>query len=120
MHINLGVKQGCPMSPTLLFVDEISRNGHYVSTNNFKIDNTLLNAILLADYQAICSKSEAVNRLEHIANGFNIRFSATKTKTTEFQGKIHKRIEKVSNFNYLGFNVRIILSKRRRKTKLSL
>jgi hypothetical protein len=63
MHINLAVKQGCPLPPTLLFVDEISRKEHDVSTKNFKIDSTLLNAFLFADDQAIYSKSEAVDLL---------------------------------------------------------
>jgi hypothetical protein len=47
---------------------------------------------LFADDQAIFSESEsglqrAVNRLENIADGFNMRISTMKTKTMEFQGK---------------------------------
>jgi hypothetical protein len=56
----------------------------------------------------------AVNRLENIANDFNMRISTMKTKTMAFQGGNHircktvidnKTIEQVSGFKYLGFNV---------------
>jgi hypothetical protein len=45
---------------------------------DFKIGNTVLNTILFVDDQAIFSESvaglqRAVNRLENIANGFNMR-----------------------------------------------
>jgi hypothetical protein len=55
-----------------------------------------------------------VNRLENIANSFNMRISTMKTKTVAFQGKNHTRckividnktIGQVSSFKYLGFNV---------------
>jgi hypothetical protein len=59
-------------------------------------------------------RQRAVNRLENIPNGFNMRISTTKTKTMAFQGKSHircktvidnERIDQVSSFKYLGFNV---------------
>jgi hypothetical protein len=45
------------------------------------------------DDQTIFSESEAglqraVNRLENIGNGFNMRISTMKTKTVAFHGKI--------------------------------
>jgi hypothetical protein len=78
-----------------------------------------LNTILFADNQAIFGESEAsfqrtINRLENIANGFNMRISAMKTKTVAFQGENHirckilidnKTTEQVSSFKFLGFNV---------------
>jgi hypothetical protein len=121
IRINQGVKQGCPVSTTLynIFIDEVIRQWQDVLIKDFKIVNTVLNTILFAEDQAIFSKSEAgfqraVNRLENITNGFNMRISAMKTKTMAFQGKTHirckivihnKTIEQVSSFKCLGFNV---------------
>jgi hypothetical protein len=71
--------------------DEVIRQWQDVLIKDFKIGNTVLNTILFADDQAIFSESEAglrraVNRLENIANGFNMRISTMKTKTMAFQG----------------------------------
>jgi retron-type reverse transcriptase len=54
IHINQGVKQGCPMSPTLfnIFTDEVIRQWKDVLIKDFKIGNTVLNTILFADDQA--------------------------------------------------------------------
>jgi hypothetical protein len=91
------VKQGFPMSPTLfkIFIDEVIRQWQDILIKDFKdfeVGNTVLNTILFVDDQAIFSESEAslqraVNRLENIANGFNMRISTMKTKTIAFQGK---------------------------------
>jgi hypothetical protein len=45
IHINQGVKQGCPMSPTLfnIFIDKVIRQGQDVLVKDFKIGNTVLN-----------------------------------------------------------------------------
>jgi hypothetical protein len=87
-------------------------------TKDFKTGNTVLNTILFANDQAVFSETEddqrAVNRLENIANSFNMRISTMITNTMAFQGENHvrckiaignKTIEKVSSFNYFGFNV---------------
>jgi retron-type reverse transcriptase len=94
IHINQGVKQGCPMSPTLfnIFIDEVIRQWQDVLIKYFKIGNKVLNTILFAGDQAIFSESEAglqraVNILKNIGNGFNMRISTMKTKTMAFQGK---------------------------------
>jgi retron-type reverse transcriptase len=61
IQINRGVKQGCPMSPTLvnIFIDEVIRQWQDVLIRDFKIGNTVLNTILFVDDQAIFSESEA-------------------------------------------------------------
>jgi hypothetical protein len=99
IHINQGVKQGCPMSPTLfnIFIDEVIIQWQDVLIKVFKIGNTVLNTILFVDSQAVLSQSEAslqraVDRLESIAVGFNMRISTMKTKTMTFQGKNHIRL----------------------------
>jgi hypothetical protein len=60
------------------------------------------------------TKTRAVNRLENVANGFNMRISTMKTRTMPFQGENqtrceivigNKTTEQVSSFKYLGFNV---------------
>jgi hypothetical protein len=45
VHINQGVKQGCPMSPTLfnIFIDEVIRQWQDVLIKYFKVGNTVLN-----------------------------------------------------------------------------
>jgi hypothetical protein len=58
----------------------------------FKISNTVTNTILFAGDQAIFSESEAglqraINRLENVANGSNMRILTMKTKTVVFQGE---------------------------------
>jgi hypothetical protein len=70
------------VSPTLfnIFIDEVIRQWQDVLIKDFKIGNTVLNTILFADDEAVFSESEAglqraVNRLENIANGFNMRIS---------------------------------------------
>jgi hypothetical protein len=56
----------------------------------------------------------AVNKIENLAGGFNMRISAMKKKTWHFRGKVHirckiivdnKTTEDVSSFNYPGFNI---------------
>jgi hypothetical protein len=71
IHIHQGVKQGCPMSPTLfnIFIDEVIRQWQDVLIKDFKIGNTVLNTILFADDKAIISELDAglqraVNRHE--------------------------------------------------------
>jgi hypothetical protein len=121
IHINQGVKHGCPMSPTLvnIFIDKVIRQWQDVLIKDFKTGNTVLNTILFADDQAIFNESEAglqrtVNRLENVANGFNMRISTMKKKPWHSRGKKHirckividnKTTEQVSSFKYLGFNV---------------
>jgi hypothetical protein len=119
IHINRGVKQGCPMFPILfnIFIDEVIRQWQDVLIKDFKIGNTVLNTILFADDQAICSESEASlqradNRRENIANCFNMRLSNMKKKTWHSRGKNqskividNKTIEQVSSSKYVGFNV---------------
>jgi hypothetical protein len=101
----------------MLSTDDVIRQWQEVLAKDFKTGNTFLNTILFADEQAIFSESDddqrAVNRLENIANGFNMRISTMKTNAIAFQVENHirckiairnKTIEKVSSFNYFSFN----------------
>jgi retron-type reverse transcriptase len=51
IQINQGVKQGSPMSPTLIniFIDEVIRQWQDVLIKGFKIGNAVLNTILFVD-----------------------------------------------------------------------
>jgi hypothetical protein len=48
IHINQGLKKGCPVSPTLfhIFIDEIIRQWQDVLIKDFKIGNTVEKTIL--------------------------------------------------------------------------
>jgi retron-type reverse transcriptase len=58
IHINQGVKQGYPMSPTLfnIFIEEVITQWQDVLIKDFKIGNTVLNTILFVDDLAIFSE----------------------------------------------------------------
>jgi hypothetical protein len=67
-------------------------SGKILQSKYFNTGNTVLNTILFADDQGIFSESEdglqrVGNKLENIANSFNIRISTMKTKIMVFQGK---------------------------------
>jgi hypothetical protein len=55
------------------------------------------NTVPFADDQAIFSESEdhkrAKSRVENLVNGFNMRFSTTKTKMMAFQGNKPQRMQ---------------------------
>jgi hypothetical protein len=107
------------MSPTLfiVFIGQVIRRWKDVLNKEFEIDNTVLNIILFADDHTIFSGSEAdlqraVNKLENIANVFNMRFFNYESKNRGISRENHVRsktvidnkIEQVSSFNYLAFN----------------
>lgn len=116
--INQGVKQGCPMSPTLfnIYINNVIKTWEAELTTHFKIDNLPLNTLLYADDQIILANSEdnlqrAIYALFQVAKHYNLEISINKTKVMAFEGKNHIRskivinnnsIEQVNAFNYLG------------------
>jgi hypothetical protein len=103
------------MSPTSvnIFIDEVIGQWQDVLIKD-AIGNTVLKTNLFADDQAVFSESEAgfqraVNRLENIANGFNMRILTMKTKTMAFQGKNRVRYKIVidNNNNRTGIKLQI-------------
>lgn len=119
-EINQGVRQGCPLSPTLfnIYIDEITRLW-FEKIKHFNIDNVNFTALLFADDQVIVSRNEndlqiAIIKLNEVASKYNMIISTDKTKVMAFLGSYpirtkivlnNKTIEQVNTFKYLGCNV---------------
>lgn len=116
--INLGVRQGCPLSPTLfnIYIDAAVLEWQEQLSRSFTIGNVVLNTILFADDQVILSTSEeelqrATYKLQQIFRNYNLEISTQKSKVMAFEGKYPIRskivlaneiIEQVNGFKYLG------------------
>ena len=119
---NLGLKQGCPLSPMLfnLYIDDIAEIFDD-SCNPIEIQGTKINHFLYADDLVILSYSDdglqtALHNL-HVYSGRKcLEISVKKSKTMIFNksGRMIKRyfqidgkpLEPVQTFCYLGFDVK--------------
>lgn len=119
-EVNLGLRQGCSMSPILfnIYMDEILRKWKIKIKNytqNFNEDNFIM-TMLFADDQVVIANNEnnlqrAVHELWKINKNYNMEISVHKTKTMAFCGKSPVRskivignniIEQVNKFKFLG------------------
>jgi hypothetical protein len=94
-QMNRGVRQGCPLSPTLfnICMNEIIIQWNKIYNKGIRIqNNTKLNTLLYADDQIIISNSEdnlqrGVYMLNNILKDFKMKISCSKSKTMAFLGQ---------------------------------
>ena len=118
-EINKGVRQGCPLSPTLfnIYLDEIITKWQKKDITGIKLSkNQQLSTLLSANDQVIIGDTEenlqkAVHKLNQIITEYGLTISVQKTKWMAFKGRDpvrtktvidNKIIEQINSFNYLG------------------
>ena len=119
---NLGLKQGCPLSPILfnLYIDDIK----YIFDEHcdpISIQNTKVNHFLYADDLVILSDSKiglqtCINKVSNFAKAKHLTISVKKSKTMVFNiaGKFirdtftldNETLEPVQSFCYLGVDIK--------------
>lgn len=125
MFLNMGVRQGCYMSPILfnLYIDDAIRAWkrkllQLGFDNDINSDNFVL-TLMFADDQVIISNSEntlqrALFELKKIIEVYNFEISTDKTESMAFQGPTQIRckfvinntlIKQVNQFKFLGYTL---------------
>ena len=119
---NLGLKQGCPLSPMLfnLYIDDIEKVFDE-SCCPIKFQNKNINHFLYADDLVLISESSeglqnSLDKVHQFANSKHLTISVTKSKTITFNqtGRMIKNsftlnketLEHVQTFCYLGFDIK--------------
>ena len=122
IETNKGVRQGCPMSPTLfnIYVDEILNIWNQQVDSGIQLcDFIFLNSLLYADDTVIIFDTEdrlqyAIYKLHNISKEFGMKISTQKSKVMAFKGKWPVRskivlcdqtLEQVRHFKYLGCDI---------------
>ena len=122
INSNLGLKQGCPLSPMLfnLYIDDVE-NIFDDECEPICFQNEKINHFLYADDLVIVSHSteglqRCLDKLSCFSNDKHLTISNEKSKTMVFNqtGKFHKtyftldgkRLEPVQTFCYLGFDLK--------------
>ena len=119
VEINRGVRQGCPLSPTLfnMYLDEIITKWHNQDITGIKLSkNQQLSTLLFADDQVITADTKdnlqkAAHKLNQVITEYGLTISVQKTKSLAFKGRDPVRtkividikiMEQINLFNYLG------------------
>jgi len=119
VEINKGVRQGCPLSPTLfnIYLDDILTKWQKHDITGIKLSkNQQLSTLLFADDQVVIADTEdnlqkAAHKLNCLITQYGLTISVQKTKSMAFKGRDpvrtkividNKIIEQVNMFNYLG------------------
>ena len=119
---NLGLKQGCPLSPILfnLYIDDI-KNIFTDQCDPIPLSDTYINHFLYADDLVLLSQSrtglqKCLDQVHNFSSGKHLTISTEKSKTLVFNytGRLIKQsftigrtsLEPVQSFCYLGFAVK--------------
>ena len=122
INSNLGLKQGCPLSPILfnVYIDDL-KNIFDDSCEPIDLQGNQINHFLYADDLVLLSTSgsglqNCLTRLQNFSKAKHLTINTEKTKTMIFNysGKLlkqdffidNKRLELVHTFCYLGFDVK--------------
>ena len=122
INSNLGLKQGCPLSPILfnVYIDDL-KNIFDDSCEPIDLQGNQINHFLYADDLVLLSTSgsglqNCLIRLQNFSKAKHLTINTEKTKTMIFNysGKLlkqdffidNKRLELVHTFCYLGFDVK--------------
>ena len=119
---NLGLKQGCPLSPILfnIYLDDV-KNIFDDSCDPIYIQENNINHFLYADDMVLLSSSKCglqncLDKLQTFSKARNLTININKTKTMVFNqaGRLlkqdffidNKKLELVHTFCYLGFDLK--------------
>jgi len=119
VEINKGVRQDCPLSPTLfnIYLDDIITKWQKQDITGIKLSkNQQLSTLLFADDQVVIADTEdnlqkAAHKLNRTITEYGLTISVQKTKSMAFKGRDpvrteividNKIIEQVNMFNHLG------------------
>lgn len=122
IRINMGLRQGCGLSPILfdLYINRILEDWKKTNPKGISLgDNRYIDSVLFADDQVLIAASEHqlqgnVTELNKILKQYNMEISHKKTKSMAVEGKHMRRckividnhiIEQVSTFKYLGSTI---------------
>jgi hypothetical protein len=120
--INLGIRQGCSLSPALfnIYSDDVIQEWKTRSNPRIWLKKTAaLNTLLFADDQIIIQENKdelqrSIFYLNNICKSYNLNISVNKTKIMDFKGKYPVRtkiviqdkfLEQVNHFKYLGYDI---------------
>ena len=117
--VELGVKQGCPLSPTLfsVYINDLASEIDHVNSG-VGIGENQISLLMFADDIAIISGSEIglqgqINKLEEWCSKWRIKLNTDKTKVVHYRTEhtprsaasflyLEKELEYVDKYKYLG------------------